>query len=231
MRRRFQTSLTIVLIGTVLLGTCGYAVVPMPFKDLSVPFPCMHSRCGCPDAATCWNSCRCLTASQKVAWAEANDVSVPDFVLAQAIAEQPKRKTCSCCSDKLVSSEICNSESRQGMTLVAADSSSASEQCSCSASDEACDAIVHNTSASPTVSDSCCSDSKDDSAPLKGLWFTAFRCQSGPLLWSVISSCLVLEFPDWEQGESLPCEWLCCFSDRATTLSIDIETPPPRHLS
>src|SRR5918994_3191755 len=51
-------------------------------KDLSQPFPCMHSVCGCQDAAACWQGCCCHTNREKVAWAEANGVTPPDYVVA-----------------------------------------------------------------------------------------------------------------------------------------------------
>ncbi|HRE99158.1 MAG TPA: hypothetical protein PLI18_01490 [Pirellulaceae bacterium] len=66
----------------------------------------MDSRCGCPDADTCWSACRCLTPSQKLAWAEANGVEPPDEVLLAARVERARateptcgvRASCSCCT-------------------------------------------------------------------------------------------------------------------------------------
>lgn len=64
-------------------------------KDLSAPFPCQARRCGCRSAAQCWKKCCCFTDTQKVAWAKANRVSLPAFVVAAAEREAPAAKvTC-----------------------------------------------------------------------------------------------------------------------------------------
>lgn len=55
--------------------------VPLPFlkviKDLSRPFPCMYSACGCRNADQCWTTCCCHTRAEKLAWARAHDVTPP----------------------------------------------------------------------------------------------------------------------------------------------------------
>ena len=78
---------------------------PLPFappvqhstdKDLSEPFPCQNRPCGCQSAAQCWRKCCCFTDTQKVAWAKANNVKVPDFVLVAAKRElEASQKTSS----------------------------------------------------------------------------------------------------------------------------------------
>ena len=65
-------------------------------KDLSQPFPCMHSVCGCQNADACWQGCCCHTNREKIAWAEANGVTPPDYVVAAAALESPAAG--SCCS-------------------------------------------------------------------------------------------------------------------------------------
>jgi len=57
-------------------------------KDLSQPFPCMNRPCGCRSADEFWKKCCCFTNQQKVAWAEANDVAIPQFVVAAAKREE-----------------------------------------------------------------------------------------------------------------------------------------------
>jgi hypothetical protein len=68
-------------------------------KDLSQPFPCQNRPCGCRSAEQCWKKCCCFTNSQKVAWAKANGVDLPDYVLAAAKKETTAvKKTCALCS-------------------------------------------------------------------------------------------------------------------------------------
>jgi len=87
---------TMVALVAASIGTPDYAAVLG--KDLSQPFPCMHRKCGCKDAATCWNGCCCFTAREKLAWAAKNNVTAPHFV-AEAAAHEPAAKTsASCCS-------------------------------------------------------------------------------------------------------------------------------------
>lgn len=69
-------------------------------KDLSQPFPCQHSRCGCQDAASCWQKCCCHTDREKLAWAAKNGVTPPAFVVARAKAEgqsKSKARPAACC--------------------------------------------------------------------------------------------------------------------------------------
>jgi hypothetical protein len=68
-------------------------------KDQSQPFPCQSRPCGCRSAEQCWKKCCCFTNSQKVAWAKANAVELPDYVLAAAEKESAaKKKPCALCS-------------------------------------------------------------------------------------------------------------------------------------
>jgi len=50
-----------------------------PRKDLSKPFPCMNSPCGCLCAEDCWRHCCCTTPEERWAWAAANNVTPPDY--------------------------------------------------------------------------------------------------------------------------------------------------------
>lgn len=56
-------------------------------KDRSTPYPCMNRPCGCASADQCWKQCCCFTNQQKVAWAKANNVELPEFVVAAANRE------------------------------------------------------------------------------------------------------------------------------------------------
>ena len=89
---------------TVLLGICAMLLpLPMaplpsnsPEKDLSQPFPCQNRPCGCRSAEQCWKKCCCFNNSQKIAWAKAHKVAVPDAVVAATENE------------KLNSAEVCS---------------------------------------------------------------------------------------------------------------------------
>lgn len=83
---------------SVLLGVCAL-LLPLPFaplpqnlpdKDSSEPFPCQHRPCGCRSAEQCWKKCCCFDNRQKIAWAKANNVRVPDSVV-QAFKKENER--------------------------------------------------------------------------------------------------------------------------------------------
>ena len=88
------------LTASVLLVTSLLMVLPISMriaapeiseesngKDLSAPFPCQSRRCGCQSAKQCWKKCCCFTDTQKVAWAKANRVTLPAYVVAAAKRE------------------------------------------------------------------------------------------------------------------------------------------------
>ncbi len=90
---------------SVLLGICAMCF-PLPFaplpqksqeKDSSQPFPCQNRPCGCRSAEQCWKKCCCFDNNQKTAWAKANNVKVPDFVLVASKKENEDagREICS----------------------------------------------------------------------------------------------------------------------------------------
>jgi hypothetical protein len=71
-------------------------------KDLSKPFPCQNRPCGCRSAEQCWKSCCCFSNAQKIAWAKANSVRVPEFVK-HAISGDESRAVVarrSCCAKR-----------------------------------------------------------------------------------------------------------------------------------
>lgn len=89
----------------VIVSVCA-AIFPLPIswpstsaKDLSQPFPCQNRPCGCRSADQCWKKCCCFTNSQKVAWAKARQVRVPEFVIAAARTESglAQQNGTSCC--------------------------------------------------------------------------------------------------------------------------------------
>lgn len=73
-------------------------------KDLSSPFPCQHSRCGCSDAESCWKSCCCHTKKEQIAWYASRDLQPPqcaieeEELLCEAEFSQEKVTHFNCCS-------------------------------------------------------------------------------------------------------------------------------------
>src|SRR5262245_34435170 len=91
------------IAAAALLGQLASAFgMPLPAnrKDASRPFPCMSHSCGCMSIEEFWQSCCCYTNAEKLAWAEANHVTAPDFVREAARREKSKAKAKSCCCDK-----------------------------------------------------------------------------------------------------------------------------------
>lgn len=94
---------TCALVG-FLLATIGVPVFePVSAdggKDLSQPFPCQHSSCGCKNAGMCWRSCCCHTNRSKLAWAKKHGVKPPKFVEVAAAKEEQSLVASqgSCCS-------------------------------------------------------------------------------------------------------------------------------------
>jgi hypothetical protein len=64
------------------------AGVPLPVLKLAAKsgelFPCSDCPCGCDSAEHCWRSCCCHTLAERLAWAEENGVTPPDFALIAA---------------------------------------------------------------------------------------------------------------------------------------------------
>src|SRR5262245_25224990 len=71
---------------------------PASAKDKSTPYPCMNHACGCRNAEECWRGCCCFSNVEKVAWADANGVEIPDYVRTAAASEQAAKpkKCCKC---------------------------------------------------------------------------------------------------------------------------------------
>ncbi len=66
-----------------------FAGVPLPVirrKQISSPFPCQDSPCGCNTAAQCWDKCCCHSDSTKLAWAEKHGVTPPAYLVERVAA-------------------------------------------------------------------------------------------------------------------------------------------------
>jgi len=78
-------------------------------------FPCENCPCGCSSAEFCWDKCCCHNDQEKLAWAKANDVQPPSFLL-RRIAQQTAlnsdakageaAKACCCCSSGSSESKV-----------------------------------------------------------------------------------------------------------------------------
>jgi hypothetical protein len=120
--RSARQGVALLALAGFLAGTLG---VPLPArkaaKDTSRPFPCQARQCGCMNAAQCWRECCCYTNRQKLAWADANGIKVPQFVLSAAKREETEKDcTSTCCSQKSSTPELAKTDSPLTLQLVLA---------------------------------------------------------------------------------------------------------------
>ena len=90
-RRRFSPATrnrvcATAFLGTYLLGAVGFPVELSTQIDKSTPFPCQDHRCGCRSAEQCWRECCCFTRDEKLAWAKAHRVQVPEHLMPTLVA-------------------------------------------------------------------------------------------------------------------------------------------------
>ncbi len=123
---RWKETATSRVVAAVLLLTMVLAIsgLPQPVRKAIKPgerFPCESCACGCSSAAYCWDQCCCHTDVQKLAWADANGVQAPDFLVtrvalakakAMELAAKPSccrpKATASCCASGKQSSSCCD---------------------------------------------------------------------------------------------------------------------------
>lgn len=97
------------LVVSILLSSLPIpvAVVSESSSDANVPYPCRNGKCGCKSALQCWTSCCCHTPQQRLDWAAANGVKVPEYGqhLHQVVAAQKATVTSpkAACCEKVVS--------------------------------------------------------------------------------------------------------------------------------
>jgi len=88
------------LIVEQFLVSAGVAL-PCPAATVksSERFPCERCGCDCRTAEHCWRHCGCFTNEEKIAWARANGVAVPEYVAAGAERERgvPAKSKCPRC--------------------------------------------------------------------------------------------------------------------------------------
>lgn len=112
------------------------AGIPLPMvgrpSTSSERYPCESCGCGCDSAEHCWSDCCCHTLAERLAWAEKNSVTPPDFALeAAALAGldaggrplsqkvvrvvasfETKTKTPSCCKSSTAGRTCCSSHDK-----------------------------------------------------------------------------------------------------------------------
>src|SRR5262245_46601381 len=90
-------------------------------KDRSRPFPCQDRPCGCNNADDFWRGCCCFTPEERLAWAQENAVTPPEFVesptpAARSESSDPSAPTtepccgtgtCTCCKESTDKNEPC----------------------------------------------------------------------------------------------------------------------------
>ena len=87
--------------------------IPIPMrattsKDLTRPFLCMNSACGCHSADECGHHCCCHTLAERLAWARRNHIEPPDFAVAETRVQgvnvgddcSPPSTCCNCCAKR-----------------------------------------------------------------------------------------------------------------------------------
>jgi len=74
---------TFILLGTMVLWGSGITLSVPNFKDTSVAFMCQDHACSCRNAGNCWNHCCCFSPTEKLAWAQKNQVQPPEKFLAK----------------------------------------------------------------------------------------------------------------------------------------------------
>jgi hypothetical protein len=220
---------------SVLLGICAMLfplpIAPLPQnspeKDSSEPFPCQNRPCGCRSAEQCWKKCCCFDNNQKIAWAKANNVKVPSYVLAAAKKE----------NEHSASLEICSAPASKHVKSSAITSNGCCEHCSKKSADattqkklgsrtrqssEVCRILT-----SPVTSE--CLETR--AKPPKSKWVLAIyaaECQGqGPPAFcfpaSIVPERVALAIPTAAQIETVPVE-----SERLQQASLRPPLPPPK---
>lgn len=84
--RRIRRPIGMLLLVCMVILFAGVPVPVIRQKQISSPFPCQDSPCGCNTAAQCWDKCCCHSDSAKLAWAETNGVTPPAYLVERVAA-------------------------------------------------------------------------------------------------------------------------------------------------
>ena len=226
-RKQMQRRRVSQIVGLALLVSFCAMAVPLPMsvptksssgKDESEPFPCQNRPCGCRTAEQCWKKCCCFTNSQKIAWAKANNVKVPEFVLTAAGIEAasvsaPRSGTC------LLETAESNSELKSATSC-------------CSKSDDVAAAVKDRE---PATSSGCCAKcvpkkaathSKSRKKIVTG--FNAAECQGIAFLVTMLSTSIVSANVSIESAVAMRDEMITAHSERLPLMSLRPPLPPPK---
>lgn len=76
---RIRLPLLSLVAGCLVACSIDWPVPVVVQKDTTVAFPCQTRGCGCKNADQCWKSCCCFSDSEKLAWANAHDITPPTW--------------------------------------------------------------------------------------------------------------------------------------------------------
>ena len=73
----------------IVLASLVPVMIPIPVPSVSLlqqgqlsqPYPCQASKCGCRSAEQCWTSCCCHTPAERFAWAKKHGVTPPTYAV------------------------------------------------------------------------------------------------------------------------------------------------------
>ena len=239
------------LIGLgVLLGICA-VVFPVPVtlhlpsetdgdKDCSQPFPCMNRPCGCRSADECWKKCCCFTNVQKVAWAKANRISLPRFVMVAAAKEE--HSDCQTCTESKDAKSVCGQpqSARSSKCTASATKKSSAVSCCCSEDKDdesksvAANLIDGRTSGSACTDGapakhkvSCCSK-KTASRTKWVLAVKAAECQGQSVFWLTLPPTIIPAWPVLPPNAPMIVDSLQTVSERLPVVSLRPPCPPPK---
>ncbi|WP_339729563.1 hypothetical protein [uncultured Gimesia sp.] len=194
----------------MLVSFCA-SFVPLPVgsrssieKDQSVAYPCQNRPCGCRSAEACWKGCCCFTNREKLAWAEANGVLPPTYVIVAAAKESATAvcKAGGCCSKSGATHEIVQTDSE---------------------ADDCCSETDHSHSAKmPAVK-----AADEESQTLFVIGALVQKCQGQSLSWNSLPWAIL---PEIQTGviDADPVVWSLPISLKAPARAVEPPEPPPR---
>jgi len=202
----------------VLVSFCA-SFVPLPVasrssieKDQSTPYPCQNRPCGCRSAEACWKSCCCFTNREKLAWAEANRVVPPTYVIAAAAKES---------ADAVCKSGGCCSKQKPAVLQEIVVTDLKAKRC-CSSSNHS-DSHSGKVSNSKTVSKT--SDEEDETVFVIGVLVQ--KCQGQGLFWNSLPWAILSEVQAIVTSAE-PVLWARPTSMLVPARAVEPPEPPPR---
>jgi hypothetical protein len=220
------------LLSIAVLGTLCAVALPFPLgilgqngqsqKDSSERFPCQNRPCGCRSADQCWKKCCCFTNTQKVAWAKANCVAIPDYVIVAANSEkcsqdekQPNSKTC--CSSKRRSSAKSKMATCSDPPVSLAECCSGKVADAPTSDDPRNEVVIESAKSTPNVN------------PWK--WVLAFKvaeCEGVSTCWFCLPATVLPEPPQVLSAEDSQPDFCIAPSERLHSSTQKPPLPPPR---